>query len=292
MNIKPDSTDDIREVIEKYLSHWKWYLFSIIICIVLALMNLRYSTNAYSIEASIKLSDNNADENVIAEYSKMYQYNSKTKTSRQVKDEIEVLKSRSLIKEVVEDLNLNIQIFGQGKFKASEIYTNPPIAINFLSNDSIINNVDAILTVHIDSKSKYLLEKDGKKISFGDKVFTSFGDIVITPNVEDVNSLINKDYTIKITSIEKMSGYYNRAILINASGDESSIINISLIDSKRKKGVAIINHLIEVYNDRIIENKNKVIEETSSFINKRLEVVSTELSQVDLSAETVKKDNR
>lgn len=293
MNIKSNNNnDELRELVEKYLSHWKWYIVSVFICTVLAFILLRYSTEEYGIEATIRINTNKADENVIEGYREANQYGNNIDMISQVTDEMEILKSRILLKKVVQDLNLNIQIFGQGKIKASEFYTNPPIAINFLSNDSIINNIDTTLTVHIDSKAKYLLQKEGEKISFGDKVFSSFGDIVITPNVENVNSLINKDFTIKITPIENKISFYKNEILIGSGGDKSSIIKLTLKDPIREKGVAIVNKLIEAYNDAIIENKNKVIEETSDFINKRLLVVSSELSQVDLTAETIKKDNR
>ncbi|MBT8393250.1 MAG: tyrosine protein kinase, partial [Bacteroidia bacterium] len=289
---KLNNKDELREIIEKYLAHWKWYIACILVCIVLAFINLRYSTDAYKIQATIRINENMADENVVEGYSNTNQSYRNKDASKIVKDEIEVLKSRPLIKKIVQDLNLNIRIFGQGSFKATEYYNNEPIAINFLSNDSIINSIDTILTVHVRNNSKYLLEKGGKENTFGEKVNTPFGAIVITPNIEDENELINKDFTIKIRPIEKMINYYSSSIIIKSGGEDSSIINVSIIEPIRKKGIAIINRLIKVYNDQIIEQKNIVIEETSNFINKRLEVVSSELSQVDLTAEIIKKDNR
>ena len=54
-----------------------------------------------------------------------------------VSDEIEIIKSRTLIKNVVDDLNLNIQYFEQGRIKEQEIYLNPPIKVNFFVSDSV-----------------------------------------------------------------------------------------------------------------------------------------------------------
>ena len=292
MSVKSNNSNEVRELFEKYLFHWKWYVLSFLFCVAIAFINLRYSTPKYNIEASISLNKNNPDESVIEDYRRTNQFGDNIDGSNQVTDEIELLKSRSLLKKVVQDLKLNIQIFGKGKFKESELYSNPPIAINFLSNDSIINRIDTTLTVHIVSKSNYSLKKEGRKFSFGDKVLTSFGDIVITPNVDDVNNLVNKDYTIKITSVERKVSSYKNEINIIPHGDESNIIIISLKDPIRSKGVEIINQLIKVYNDHKIERKNKIISETTDFINKRLQVVSSELSEVDLTAEIVKKDNR
>jgi len=291
--MKSYNNDEIRELIENYLTYWKWYVFSLLICLSLAFINLRYSTEQYGIKASISVNNNNsnADENVIEGYTQSNQFVNNNEPGY-IKDEIELLKSRSLLKELVQNLNLNIQLYSQGKFKESEIYRNPPIEISFLSNDTIISTVDTTLTVHIYSKLKYLLKEDGRKISFGDKISTSFGDIVITPNVEKINNLINKDFKIKITSHEKKISYYSTAIAIKSLGEESNIINISLNDAIPEKGIAIINQLIESYNGQKVKNKNEIIEETSDFINNRLQIVSNELSLVDLTAETVKKKNR
>jgi len=293
MDKKFNSKDELRELIEKNLSHWKWFLISVFFCIVLAFLFLRYSTDEYGVEATIKISDNlAANENVIKGYKQSNQSENNNDARSKLNDEIVVLQSRPILKKVVEDLNLNIQIFGQGKLKASEFYSNPPITINFLSNDSIIHNVDTTLTIHIDSKSKYLLKKEGEKINFGDKTSTTFGDIVITPNVENAQSLAGRDYSIKISKVEKTISSYRKKLKFITGGDESNMITISLIDPIKEKGIAFIDKLINTYNNRIIDNKNKIIEESSNFINKRLQVVSSELSQVDLTAETIKKDNR
>lgn len=293
MNKKFNSQDELRELIEKNLSHWKWFIFSVLCCLVLAFLFLRYSTKEYGIEAIIRVNDNLAvNENVIKGYNQSNQSENNNDAASKLNDEIVILKSRPILKKVVEDLNLNIQIFGQGKLKAIEFYNDPPITVNFLSNDSIIHNVDTTLTIHIDSKSKYLLEKDGRKLNFGEKTSTTFGDIVVTPNVENAESLVERNYSVKISKVEKTITSYGKKLKFTTGGEDSNMITISIVDPIKEKGIAFIDILINAYNERIVTNKNKLIDESSSFINKRLQVVSSELSQVDLTAETIKKDNR
>lgn len=180
----------------------------------------------------------------------------------------------------------------QGKIIAKEIFKNPPLTITFFTNDSIIKTIDTVLTIHIDSNSKYTFSGSAKQLKFGDKAKTTFGDIIITPHFEVQDMKVGKDVTFKISPIEKVIDQYNQKIKITATGEESSIINITLEDPEVNKGIEIVDGLIEEYNKQIIENKDKVVEATSDFINNRLQVVSSELSQVDLTAETIKKDNR
>ncbi len=287
-----NSNDKLRDQLEKYTNNWKWFLISLIIFFSLGFIYLRYATDVYKVAATIKIANNNKDTNILREVNQVNDYGLFNQESNSANDEIEVLKSRFLIKNVVDDLGLNIQCFIQGKIKASEFYKNPPVTLNFFSNDSIIKNIDTTFTIHVNSESSFTLKSTEKKLNFGDKFSTSFGDIIITPHFELDEMKIGQDVMVRISPVEKVSEYYNRKIKIASAGLESSIINLSLEDPVSIKAVEIINKLIDEYNKQIIENKNEVVKATSDFINNRLQVVSSELAQVDLTAETIKKSNR
>ena len=55
MSVKSNNSNEVRELFEKYLFHWKWYVLSFLFCVAIAFINLRYSTPKYNIEASISL---------------------------------------------------------------------------------------------------------------------------------------------------------------------------------------------------------------------------------------------
>ena len=74
-----------------------------------------------------------------------------------------------------------------------------------------------------------MLKKEGKKYSFGEKASTSFGDIVITPNVENAQSLVDRDYSIKISNVEKTISSYRKKLKFTTGGDDSNMIIISII---------------------------------------------------------------
>lgn len=287
-----NSNDKLRDQLEKYTINWKWFLISLFVFFTLGFIYLRYATDVYRVTATIKIANNNRDSNILREVNQMNDYGLFNKESNSVNDEIEVLKSRSLINNVVEDLGLNIQCFIQGKIKAKEYYKNPPVTLNFFSNDSIIKKIDTTFTIHVNSEYSFTLKNTEKKLNFGDKFSTSFGDLIITPQFELDEMRIGEDVTIIISPTEQVSEYYNKKIKIISAGLESSIINLSLEDPVTEKGIEIIDKLIEEYNKQIIENKNEVVKATSDFINNRLQVVSSELAQVDLTAETIKKSNR
>lgn len=286
------TNSDIKELLEKYTNNWKWFLLSLFVFFSLALIYLRYATDEYLITSTIKIADSNKENNMLSEVNQVNDYGLFSKQTNSVSDEIEVLKSRTLIKNVVEDLNLTVQYFLKGKIKSKEIFKKPPLTVNFFINDSILKNVDTTFTIHVDSKTQFTFSETSKQLNFGDKINTTFGEILITPNFDIKDMDVGNDITVKISPVEKITDYYNKRIKIKTAGEESSIINITLEDQEVDKGVEIVDRLIDEYNKQIIENKNEVVKATSDFINNRLQEVSAELSLVDLTAETIKKDNR
>nr|WP_321234799.1 polysaccharide biosynthesis tyrosine autokinase [uncultured Psychroserpens sp.] len=289
----PTSDKDlINEQFDKYLNNKKWFLISLIICFSLVFLYLRYATKQYAISANIKIANNDKNKGILSELNTANDYGFFKKDFNSVDDEIEVLKSKSLMNAVTERLNLNVQYYIQGKIKAFEIYDNPPVEINFFKEDSIINSLNTSITLNVSSKEQFTFKDSGKKYNFGEKVPTPIGDVIITPNFNQEEMKVGKDITIKISNVNSLSAIYSSKIKIAPAGPNSSIISIDLKDPVVNKGKDIVNALISEYNNYVIDNKNQVVKLTSDFINNRLEVIAEELSQVDLTAETVKKDNR
>ena len=158
MSNQSTDKDSVRDQFDKYLNNKKWFLLSLVFFFALAFLYLRYSTNQYTTKANIKIANNDKNKGLLSEINKVNEYGFFNKDFNSVDDEIEVLKSKTLITAVSDKLNLNVQYFIQGKIKALEIYENPPITINFLANDSIIETIDTTMTLHVASKSQFIFK--------------------------------------------------------------------------------------------------------------------------------------
>lgn len=292
MTKKLTEKEELRNQLDKYFSNKKWFIISLLFFFFLAFIYIRYTPEKYLITAKIKIANDQRDQNALREVNQVNDYGLFSQQSNKVNDEVEVLKSRTIVENIVKDLNLNIQYFMKGKIASNELFRTPPVTINFFSNDSILKNTDTTFTFHVDSKSYFTFDNTTKKLNFGDRIKTTFGDMVIIPHFEVSEMQVGKDVTIRISPVKNVIDFYNSKIKILPAGDESSIINITLEESAPDKGVEILNKLIEEYNNQILENKNNILTTTSDFINNRLQVVSSELSEVDLTAEVIKKDNR
>jgi succinoglycan biosynthesis transport protein ExoP len=134
-------------------------------------------------------------------------------------------------------------------------------------------------------------DTDGRTFLFGDKINTSFGGIVITPNVEYFYPEVGGNIKITLTSVDRLVNAYQRSIEISSSKD-SRILTLNLKQYNAYKAIDILNELIRGYNEDVLNDKEELVRVTSEFINNRLNEVSEELEKVDYTAEQLKKQNK
>ncbi len=296
---------DIKKLISPYISKWYWVVLCVIIALVFAWLQLRYSTNMYESVASIKIKDDSQNEK-LKEITAMQQYGIIANTANNIEDEAKILKSRKIISKVIEELKLNTRYFVQGRFIEKEVYTNPPVNISFFVSDSMLRKQDTVLFLNIRSPEKFLMtggpkgrfekfdkfdDENATEYAFGDRIPGTFGDFVITPNIGEngakVGSVVKLQLERFSNTLEKYQGRIGVAI-----SPTSSIVKLSITEAIPRKGEMILNELIKQYNNDVINDKNEVVKITNDFINNRLDVVSQDLEQVDLTAENLKQNNR
>lgn len=296
------STNEIKKVLDLYLSRWKLIAFFAIIALAMAYTFLRYSTQQYEAAATIKIKDEQQSQKLPNMTEMIGSGGLFSGGANKIKDEIEVITSRTIINNIVKNLNLNIRYYEQGRIKEIELYENPPIKINFFATDSIIHKVDTTLFIKIKSPSEFLMFKDdgksiidrddseGKLFSFGDRINTGFGDIVIVPNIENHAPRIGSNLKVSISPVASIVNKYQSSILTSTQ-DGSSVVKLKLRDNNPQKAIDILNQVIREYNDDVITDKEEVIKVTTDFINNRLELVFKELEEVDFTAEQLQKRN-
>ncbi|MDX1277181.1 polysaccharide biosynthesis tyrosine autokinase [Oceanihabitans sediminis] len=308
MNKKsPKQNEHFRDIVDPYLSKWKMILLCIVFALALAFVFLRYATYQYKATATIQIKDDRQTTK-LPELSSLQNYGLFKKDLNNVLDETEIIGSRTLVEEAVKSLKFNIQYFVEGRIQKYEVYNNPPLILNFSATDSVLFLTDTIMNVKIQSETQFLLkgitekekfykskvkniEDQGTLHSFGKPIKTGFGDVIITPGDNPEGKRIGANITIKITPINKVTSHYKKNLEIETK-EYSTIINLAIKDNSLEKATLFLNKLIEVYNQDVVNDKEKVVEVTSDFINSRLEIVSKELGEVDLTAETIQKRNR
>lgn len=302
------------DVIGKYLIQWKWYVLSVLVCGSLAYLMLRNEAPKFESSAKILIKELGKGSSV-ADLSSFEDLGLISASDNSLENEIHILTSRRLIRKVVKELNLNTIFHIENSPYNTEIFPNFPLLLelendlndqNLIEEDSL--NIDELSTkiekiyiinasfkvlVLSNIKYEYFNDEDeslGVK-NFNEFINTSFGKIRISLNESFDVDLRGKRILVSIGHIIPVSDMYRSRILVEPI-DETRIVNISIREHVVNKGIAIVNNLIDQYNADAVEDKNLVHLNTIEFLNERIELLTTELSGIEKTAEQFKTKNR
>jgi tyrosine-protein kinase Etk/Wzc len=137
-----NETYTLREEIEKYVYHWKWFVFGVLFSLVSAFIYLRYTPNQYDVATKILIDEDNKG-GLASELSAFEDLGLLGGSQTSIDNEIELLKSITLMERVVKDLGINVTYYRKGRIITSELFfKNLPVKINFFSKDSIFYKKD------------------------------------------------------------------------------------------------------------------------------------------------------
>ena len=134
---KPEEQINIQEILFRYLIHWPWFVVSVIVCVALAWGYLRLTTPIYNISATVLIKDEkkSGGANMSSEMEKMG-LNGFVSSSSNIENEIEVLKSRTLAREVVSSLGLFVTYIDEDKFPNKELYRTSPVLVSLTPQEA------------------------------------------------------------------------------------------------------------------------------------------------------------
>lgn len=289
-----ESEFDILEIARPYLKKWKWFIIGVFLCTSIAFIYLRYTIPQYKAVASILVKDDKkgAMASELTAFSDLGLLNG---TKSNVDNEVEILKSRTLIESTVKKLGLQVSYWQNARIRSTEIYKKSPIEIIFSKVASDFYSKSHSYNVKGISKNKFaFFDFENAKIgeyNYGEVFVLPEGNCIIFKNktnfVED-----NFEIIIKINRIDNLVQSFKGRLNVAPFSKTTSIAELSIVDPIPSKAEEFLNTLIAIYNQDAINDKNFISENTSKFIDQRLKFISIELGGVEKETESFKKANR
>ena len=292
-SFEDESSFNIREILMKYLFQWKWFVVFLILSVVCGYISLRYSIPDYESKALILITDEDGGGLGGGGELSIFKDMGLLGGSSDVESEIDVLKSRSLINEVVKKLDLQQThyIIGDNSgVKRGELMDNFPVKLSFLSADSLYWESEMFLELEF-IDSQYILVSNvdfSKKIVFGDTCTTSAGDFCITKTAQFSDKWIGREIKFSLSRLEDVVTSIKNKVGIETTNKDGSVIAISLVGPNYNKNNQIIDELIRQHQTDAIADKNKVANNTNKFINDRIQFINGELSAVENESKAYK----
>ena len=277
---------NLKGFILSYIRYWYLFVIFLGLCYLGAKLYLRYTIPQYEVKSAILIkspqSNDQFDQQLILRDLGLGGQESN------VNDEIQILKSVTLMEEVVDKLNLNISFITEGRIRNNNIYVTSPITIDSIKLDS---NKTGSFIIQILNDQEFIKTEKGQTTTerFNVPFFSSLGYFTFVRNRQSFNP--NQPITVAVRKREATAKAYASRISIRRARDYSNVLELKLRDNIPEKAADILNTLVEVYNEATIEDQNRVTKNTIKFIDDRLRYLTTELDSVETSVESYKKRN-
>ncbi len=272
---------DVRSLLFRTLRNWYLFPLCLFLTLSIAFLYLRYTHPVFLVETDI-LNRATAEEQIS---SSLFGELAATTaiTQNLVEDEIQVLKSRNLLEEVVKTLQLEVQYFSRGRVQDFDLYPyikrSPILVEPVWPFEEAKRAPDFVLTFTGDET--YQLEEKERVYqgTFGQLISTHQGSMVINRNPLAEESLAEVQFNIK--SATSRAEEYGRDLTVAKAGRETNALNIALLETVPRRGVDFLRQMVAFYDQSIVAEKGQIAEKTITFLDQRLAYLEEEL---DLSA--------
>jgi tyrosine-protein kinase Etk/Wzc len=288
-----DEPINFRAVFIRYRSYWPLFFITLTIALAAALVYMKYGRPVYQIMATLEIQDSNdkpaPEKSPLVDFQQLDEVNA----PKVVENEMEILKSNQIIKQVVDNFQLwaDYKVKG-GIIKDQDLYGLCPIKLNVLKPVSPLPAQKIELQI-IDTDSYAL--KDAKNNSkthrFGDTITTGIGSWSITKDNNDIKPFVGSVIEIGIADPETTVLSYQNSLNVEAQEKPATVVNISIADGNVKRGEDFINYLIYFYKQAEVAEKNRIAKNTLQFIDRRLDSLSGQLTHAENNIEGYRSQN-
>ena len=300
---------DVKELLFKYLIHWPWFVGAVVACLIAAWVYLYVSTPVYNISATVLIKDDKKGGSAgMLSGLESLGLDGMVSSSQNIDNEIEVLRSKTIVKEVVEDLGLYISYTDEDEFPSRNMYKTSPVQVSLTPQEADLLEEPMIVEMALQPQgsmdvnvkiagNKYqkhfeklpaVFPTDKGTLAFfltPDSVLSSKRTLEETTDSEkttrNITATINKPLAVAKWCCKNMT--------IEPTSKTTSVAVISLKNSNVERGKDFINKLLEMYNINTNNDKNEVAQKTAEFINERISIISKELGSTEKDLESFKR---
>jgi tyrosine-protein kinase Etk/Wzc len=295
---------DLKALLTTYLIHWQWFVLAISICLFGALMYLRYTIPQYSITTTILVKDDKKG-GMLSELSAFADLGVGGGMKSNLDNEIEILKSRTLVESTVKKLNLNTSLIRDGRIVESVVYENSPIIVEFVDKTArfyqssielkftgLTYTTFELVNLSVNDSSKVILGNN-TEFEYDKPIRTMYGSLIISKVVSQggKEKLEGSSLRIVVRPLENVVQSFQSRLSVQSVNKTSSVVALSITSPVIKRAEDFLNNLTQIYNEDAAADKNFISENTSVFIADRLKLITQELDGVEQDVQSFKRSN-
>lgn len=289
-----------QKVFSLLVLNWQYFLFSFIIFVSGAILYLRYTEPTYKLSARMLIKDERKqNSNASQLLTNMMDLGFVTNSSG-IDNEVEVMQSRILMRDVVRELHLNTEFRSKGHITDKIVYRKQavnveldPVVLDSLDKDYMEWGEKSSIQMEITRKKDgYLVEGKSYHSGYEKKnqiqlfqenidslpacIKTSLGTLTLTAS-NRYQMKTGDTYVITILPPMLVATNCLSAITVEPTSKRTDIAMVTFTDKNPQRGMDFLRRLAVCYNRRANADKNEVALRTEEFINERVKKINEEL---------------
>ncbi|MFT3949717.1 MAG: polysaccharide biosynthesis tyrosine autokinase [Agriterribacter sp.] len=271
----PVNEFNLKEFIYKYLRYIPFIIACVFIALIIAFIKIRYSTPIYSVKGSVFINkDSRSGSGGSQSLEDMFLFSNNVN----LKNELEILHSRPLVKRVVQNLGLSTTYYNKGNIRSSNIYGANPFELKIVKlRDS---TQPFSFTIEAD-KNGFKTGNNNSSLLYNNVFENSNGVFILQKTNAPFRYFESKIYIISYTPADIYTISLAGALKIVQTNDQATILDISIETDNTEFGKDVINNLISEYAKMNVEDKREISRVTMQFIDERLDTIKDELGSVE-----------
>ncbi|RZK69447.1 MAG: hypothetical protein EOO85_22465 [Pedobacter sp.] len=208
----------ISYLMPKLLDKWYWFIISAVAFVSLSYLYLKYQTPVFKTTAKVLI---NNEKSGSASSSELQELGGLINNSRNIDDEMVILKTYFLMEKVVKELKANITYFQEGTLKPVELYE-PPFIFNILQSQEKISS--GIFKIGFKG-NKIVFEHGDKErqIKFYEPFeIEGIGKVQIERRPDQ--PVLDESYMVNVSSIEAKANSFVNSLSVMLTNNKVNIL--------------------------------------------------------------------
>ena len=272
------NTPNLKAVLMRYVRYWKWFVLSLILAGAGAYVYTQYQTPIYEVKTSLLIKDDKkglSEDNILKEMDIFA-------PKKVIENETEILKSYAMMDKVVGNLGLDVRYFRPTTTFNEEIYDQSPIRVLVEKATPELYETELSVTV-ADSQTVRI---NDVSYPINQSIQTPYGQLRVfsrQPLEAHPEPLL-----VEVAPRQVVVDGFLENLTVEPSSKASTVLLMSLEDNVPRRGKAVLNKLIDEYNQAAVVDKNILAVNTLKFIEDRLRLIAGELTTVEKGVESYK----